>query len=112
MVWLSLRISRVTLFCFSILFLFFVFQLAELDGKLRERFPQFAGKLPGKKIGGNLKPEFVEERRIALEKYLGVSVKKKAKKSLKHYTNKCKMNNKKSSRKQSPYVRAQIAREN
>jgi len=62
---------------------FFVFKLAELDGKLRERFPQFAGKLPGKKIGGNLKAEFVEERRIALEKYLCVSVKKKPKKKLK-----------------------------
>jgi hypothetical protein len=83
MVWLSLRISSITLSCFEFLFLFFVFQRAELDCKLRERFPQFAGKLPGKKIGGNLKPEFVEERRIALEKYLCVSVKKKAKKKAK-----------------------------
>jgi len=45
-------------------------QFHELDTKLRERFPQFAGKLPAKKMGGILKPEFVEERRAALEKYL------------------------------------------
>ena len=96
------------------MFLFFVFQLAELDGKLRERFPQFAGKLPGKKIGGNLKPEFVEERRIALEKYLCVSVTKSQQKELKKASNIIQKiaKRKKKSRKQSPDVRAQIAHEN
>jgi len=70
--------------------------------KTVDRFPQFAGKMPGKKMGagknsqkfpllqclhnkntrdltfekdlpGNLNPVFVEERRKALEKYLRYS---------------------------------------
>eukprot|EP00287_Rhodomonas_sp_CCMP768_P004093 CAMPEP_0196728116 /NCGR_PEP_ID=MMETSP1091-20130531/8900_1 /TAXON_ID=302021 /ORGANISM="Rhodomonas sp., Strain CCMP768" /LENGTH=311 /DNA_ID=CAMNT_0042070823 /DNA_START=45 /DNA_END=980 /DNA_ORIENTATION=- len=46
-------------------------QFHELDMKLRERYPSFAGQLPKKKFGNNLDPAFVEERKKGLEKYLG-----------------------------------------
>mmetsp|Transcript_46755 Transcript_46755/g.97849 ORF Transcript_46755/g.97849 Transcript_46755/m.97849 type:complete len:326 (-) Transcript_46755:27-1004(-) len=45
-------------------------QFHELDCKIREHHPTFAGKLPKKKISGNLEPDFVESRKQALEHYL------------------------------------------
>jgi len=45
-------------------------QFFELDNKLRERFPGFQGQLPKKKTTGNLAPDFVEERKRGLERYL------------------------------------------
>ena len=49
-------------------------QFHELDAKLRARFPAFAAPLPSKKMGGNLNPQFIEERRQALETYLSAVV--------------------------------------
>ena len=49
-------------------------QFHELDAKLRARFPAFAAPLPAKKMGGNLNPQFIEERRQALETYLSAVV--------------------------------------
>ncbi|EKX43523.1 hypothetical protein GUITHDRAFT_175447 [Guillardia theta CCMP2712] len=45
-------------------------QFHELDAKIKERNPSFPGRLPQKKMGGNMKPEFVEERKNFLQQYL------------------------------------------